>query len=226
MKPFEFNPSLNEITDRYPACDQLLEALGTSGYSDRVAIARQWLSEGIPFAFKECPAVYESLRLWLARKLGIKAKEISLVGSARIGWSLAPRKMGKPFDRESDLDLFVISQRMFLLISKDFCRWSSDYVNGRISPETKNEKVCWPDNSRRGPELIERGFMDAKLIPTRGGYDRHNIHNTMWELVEKLKATVTEPKIRRASIRCYDSWTSFEDQISRTLKNAAQSHMS
>lgn len=226
MKPFEFNRSLNKITDRYPASDQLLEAIGTGGYSDHVVIARQWLSEGIPFAFKECPAVYESLRFWLAPKLGVMAKEISLVGSARIGWSLAPRKMGKPFDRESDLDLFVISQRLFLLISKDFCRWSSDYVNGRISPENKNEEVYWRDNNGRGCGLIERGFMDAKLIPTRGGYDRHNIHNTMWELVEKLKTTVTEPKIRRASLRCYDSWTSFEDQISRTLKNVAQSRMS
>ena len=226
MKPFEFNPSLNEITDRYPACAQLLEALGTSGYSDRVAIARQWLSEGVPSAFEHCPAVFESLRIWLALKLGVKAKEISSVGSARIGWSLAPRKMGKPFDRKSDLDLFVISQRLFLLICKDFCRWNSDYVNGRILPENKREEKYWRDNGRRGSGLIERGFMDAKLIPTRGGYDKHNIHNTMWELVEKLNATVTEPRICRASLRCYDSWTSFEDQISRTLKNVAQSHMS
>ncbi|MDE3258212.1 MAG: hypothetical protein OYM47_10300 [Gemmatimonadota bacterium] len=225
MKPFEFAPSLNEITDRYPASDQLLEALDTSGYSDRVAIARQWLSEGVPSAFQHCPAVFESLRFWLALKLGVKAKEISLVGSARLGWSLAPRKMGKPFDRESDLDLFVISQSLFPLICEDFCRWNSDYVNGRISPENKNEAEYWRDNSRRGSGLIERGFMDAKLIPTRGGYDRQNIHNTMWELVEKLKATVTEPKIRKASLRCYDSWTSFEDQISRTLKNAAQSRL-
>ena len=225
MKRFEISSSLATITKRYPSAEQLIWVACQGRYTDRVAIARQWLSEGIPFAFRECPAVYESLRSWLSWKLGVKAKEISLVGSARVGSSLAPRKLGKPFDRESDLDLFVISQRLFLLICKDFCRWNSDYVNGRISPINKNEEVYWPDNNRRGSGLIERGFMDAKLIPTRGGYDRHNIHNTMWALVEKLKATVTEPKICRASLRCYDSWASFEDQISRTLKNAAQCRM-
>ena len=225
MRPFEYSSTIAGIRDHFPSSNDLLEILGDCSGSDRTAIARQWLSEGIPFAFKECPAIYESLRLWLSLKLGVKAKEISLVGSARLGWSLAPRKLGKPFDRESDLDLFVISQRLFLLTCKDFCRWNSDYVNGRISPKNKNEEVYWPDNNRRGSGLIERGFMDAKLIPTRGGYDRHNIHNTMWALVEKLKATVTEPKICRASLRCYDSWASFEDQISRTLKNAAQCRM-
>lgn len=222
MKPFEFNPSLNEITDRYPASDQLLEVLDTSGHSDRVAIARQWLSEGVPFAFEHCPAVFESLRIWLALKLGVKAKEISLVGSARLGWSLDPEKLGSPFSPKSDLDLFVVSQKLFLLITEDFCRWNSDYVNGRISPTTNKEKVYWPDNSKRGPGLISRGFMDAKLIP--GGYDRKNIDDMMSQLVENLNATITAPNLRRASLRCYNSWGSFEDQISLNLWRAGRSH--
>lgn len=222
MKPFEFNPSLNEITNRYPASDQLLEALGTSGYSDRVAIARQWLSEGVPSAFEHCPAVFESLRFWLALKLGVKAKEISLVGSARLGWSLDPEKLGSPFGSKSDLDLFVVSKKLFLLITEDFCRWNSDYVNGRVSPTTNREKVYWPDNSKRGPGLISRGFMDAKLIP--GRYDRNNIDDKMSELVESLNATMTAPDVRRASLRCCNSWGSFEGQMSINLRKAGRSH--
>ena len=53
----------------------------------------------------------------------------------------------------------------------DFCRWSSDYQNGRISPENNKEKGYWKNNNHRGPELIKRGFMDSKMVPTRGGYE-------------------------------------------------------
>ena len=192
-------------------------------YTDRVAIARQWLSEGIPFAFRECPAVYESLRSWLSLKLGVKAKEISLVGSARVGSSLAPQKLGDPFSPGSDLDIFVVSDCLFAAMGDDYRRWLLDYHRGRISPKNTREEEFWEENCLRGQKILQRGFLDSKMIPTRGGYDSRNIHQAMWLLVKKLEVTGFKPILGKSSLRCYNSWGSFEKQISINLKAAADS---
>ena len=212
MKPFEFSSSLAAMTDRYPAADHILKVLREGRNGDRFAIARQWLSEGIPFAFQGCPAVYESMRSWLSGKLDVEAKEISLTGSARLGSSLKNENFGNPFGPKSDLDLFIVSEKLFQSMCDDFLRWSSDFQNGNILPNNKREKKCWKNNNDRGPDLIKRGFMDSWMIPTRGDYDSKEIHQTMFELHEKLKATENAPIISEASLRCYKSWKSYERQ--------------
>ena len=111
MKPFEFSSTLAAMTDRYPAAEHILKVLCEGWDVDRFAIARQWLSEGIPFAFQRCPAVYESMRSWLSGKLDVEAKEISLTGSARLGSSLKNENFGKPFGPESDLESFYCLEK-------------------------------------------------------------------------------------------------------------------
>ena len=223
MRPFEFSASLAAVTDHYPVAKDILRVSQEGEVSDRVAIARQWLSEGIPFAFKQCPAVYESMRSWLGWKLCVEAKEISLTGSARLGSSLSPKKLGRPFGPGSDLDLFVVSETLFQSMTRDFQRWLSDLRKGDISPINKNEGNYWPDNKDRGPKLIKRGFMDASMIPTRGNYDSRGIHQIRWSLAEKLRVTPGAPDIVRASLRCYRSWKSFERQNSISLQSVANS---
>ena len=200
------------MTDRYPAAKHIRRVLCEGKDADRVAIARQWLSEGIPFAFQGCPAIYESLRSWLSGKLDVEAKEISLTGSARLGSSLKNENFGRAFGPESDLDLFIVSKKLFQSMCDDFLRWSSDYQNENILPNNKREKKCWKENNYMGPDLIERGFLNSWMIPTRGGYDSKKIHQTMFELHEKLKATENAPMISKASLRCYKSWKSYERQ--------------
>ncbi len=205
------------ISDRYPPAERLKSVSRQSEFRDRVAIARQWLSEGIPYAFQECPAIYESMRTWLGWKLGVVAKDISLVGSARLGSSLAPYKLGAPFGRSSDLDLFAVSEGLFQCISSDFFRWNSDFRNGHILPRHPTEEGYWIENKLRGRSQISRGFLDLKMIPTFGGYDSKNLHDTMWQAREKLIVSKVAPKFRKVSLRCYCSWGSFERQSSRNL---------
>ena len=223
MRPFEFSASLAAVTGHYPVAKDILRVSQEGEVSDRVAIARQWLSEGIPFAFRQCPAVYESMRSWLSWKLCVEAKEISLTGSARLGSSLSPKKLGRPFGPGSDLDLFVVSESLFQSMTRDFQRWLSDLRKGYISPVNTNEEMYWPDNKDRGPKLIRRGFMDASMIPTRGNYDSRGIHQIRWSLAEKLRVTPSAPDIVRASLRCYRSWKSFERQSSISLESVANS---
>src|SRR5258706_16481232 len=69
MRPFEVSSALEPLRETYPSADALLDAARTGNRDARHAIARLWLSEGIPFAFRTRPSVYESLRAWLSRLL-------------------------------------------------------------------------------------------------------------------------------------------------------------
>ena len=219
MELFKIPESLKSLTDPYPDPKVLLEAAHSGGESARIALAQLWLSEGIPHAFGNCPAVYEAVRFWLSTQLDVHAKEISLVGSARLGKSLAPQKFGMPFDSESDLDLFVISRNLFEELKEDFYRWSSDFKDKRIKPRNKREAYYWSDNNKRIPVSIDRGFIFSDRIPNFPEYPiAQNVNNTMWLLVERLKITPKAPKPKKASVRCYSSWDSFVQQMLRNLE--------
>lgn len=218
MKPFKLSSALAQVTASYPAAEEIRRVVSEGTADDRVALARQWLSEGIPFAFQHCPAVYGAMRAWLSSRLSVEAKQISLVGTARLGSSLSPDKFGQSFDVRSDLDLFIVSARLFQCMTQDFERWLRDFRSGSISPANDKERTYWSDHESRGPRLVERGFMDTSLIPTRGGYDRTKVHETLWLLRKKLSITELAPGISKASLRCYSSWHSFERQVSLSLQ--------
>ena len=114
MKAFSVPPPLVHLRDPYPHPCCVVDIARRGREQARIVIARLWLTEGIPYVFRQCPAVYESMRSWLSVRLEVHAKEIGLVGSARLGRSLAPVKLGQPFlDHHSDLDLFTVSTGLF-----------------------------------------------------------------------------------------------------------------
>ena len=97
MKPFKIITSLEKLVDAYPDPKILLNAAREGGKPAQDAIARLWPSEGIPHAFSQGPALYESVRWWLSKRLNVHAKEISIIGSARLGKSYTLKQLGKPY---------------------------------------------------------------------------------------------------------------------------------
>ncbi|MBE8233595.1 MAG: hypothetical protein HAW67_07635 [Endozoicomonadaceae bacterium] len=195
-----------------------MEVAHTGGEQARTTIARLWLSEGIPFAFKDQPGLYETVRTWLGIFLDVHPKEISLIGSARIGQSLAPNKLGKPFNDYSDLDLFVVSQDLFNKMKEDFKAWAYQFESDKEQCNHDNLKKYWPDNYHQGLKNIQRGFLDAQKIPNDKDYPTiKNINNYMWMFKEKLDITEGAPKIKKASMRCYQDWDSFVRQATLNL---------
>jgi hypothetical protein len=215
MEPFKASSYLRGVVSSYPEAKSILEAAKNGGESARQAIARQWLSEGIPFAFKECPGIYESIRSWVGSRLNIDPKEFNVTGSARLGQSLAPNKMGKPFGAGSDLDVFIISIELFEQLKNDFNQWSYDFESGATNASNEKESGFWKENLHRGPKNIARGFIDSNIVPNHEKYRSvRNVAQTMYLLKEKLDVTSEAPKFSRASVRCYKSWASYVQQIS------------
>ena len=219
MEPFGVPAPLKDLVDPHPPPRLLLDAAGQSGERGRVTLTRLWLTEGIPYAFRKCPAIYESMRSWLAIHLDVHAKEIGIVGSARIGASLAPRKLGKKFSNDSDLDLVIVSRGLFDGLVEEFRHWSLAFEGDTVAAANSRECQCWRENNKRVPKNIESGFLDPKFIPNHEPYPKaRRISQSMFLLAGKLKRTPNAPSPSKASVRCYASWDSFERQSSKNLR--------
>lgn len=222
MEPFSIPDSLRKLTDSYPSWEVVLDAAG-GGREARTALVRLWISEGIPYAFRECPAIYESVRSWLSVTLGVHAKEIGLVGSARIGASLNPRKFGKSFSCNSDLDLFIVSEVLFEKLTEEFRQWSLAFESGTITADNPTEEKLWLNNNKTVPRNIEDGFINSKFIPNREPYPTtRRIAQCMFLLAGKLQRTHNAPKPCKADVRCYKSWAGFVMQNSLNLRENSE----
>jgi hypothetical protein len=222
MKSLQVEAQLLKLSSHYPDAAAFREAVEYSAFRSRESVVRLWLTEGIPFAFRDRPAVYEALRAWLGDYLRVCPKDITLVGSARIGFSLASSPdFGRPFNINSDLDLSVVSRSLFDEFAKSFQRWKADYRGGVIQPRHEIERQLWEENMRLLPNTLSSGFVDANKIPTRKGYPiAQSVGNAMWLLKEKLKITDGAPKVQKSSVRVYNSWRSLVERVSFNLSTA------
>jgi hypothetical protein len=225
VTPFLISSSAGNLRSTYPASGTVKAALKSLGRDEKLGFLRLWVSEGIPFAFREIPLIYEMLRGWLGAQLSIHPKVITVIGSARIGFSLCPdSKYGSPFGSHSDLDLAVVEKSLFLQLATDFERWEADYASGVSTPRSPAEQKHWPENKRRVPGNISRGFIDPYKIPARQRYSTARmVLDVKSRLERKISITESAPRFRGISARVYKDWASFLDQMERNLDFTIQS---
>lgn len=221
-KPFVVDPRLSRLTIPFPSSDELRIALSGSERRTRETVVRLWLTEGFPHAFSSCPAIYEDIRGWLGYRLSVHPKEINLIGSARLGYSLAPPpRFGKPFGGDSDLDLSVISAGLFERLVAAFELFAGDYTREGVVPRNDRERTLWEENLTFGKRNIPLGFFDASKLPTFNRYViSQQINQAMWMLLKKLEVTPGAPKVSRASTRVYRDWRCLVDRVSLNLRSA------
>lgn len=56
---------------------------------------------------------YDTFKHFVSNKLGIQFGNIAIVGSAKTGFSLAPKKFGNDFSEDSDFDLILVSPELY-----------------------------------------------------------------------------------------------------------------
>jgi hypothetical protein len=189
----------------------------------REAFVRLWLTEGTPYVFRECAALYEDVRSWLARRLNVCPKDITLIGSARLGFSLSPAKYGQPFRNDSDFDVALVSPTAFDGFREAFLKWEDDYQKRVVSPRHDTERAYWDANLDFLHENLPRGFLDARKLPTLDRYPiSQQFNNAMWALVKKLEATPGAPVPSRASVRIYRDWRSLVRRVAFNLQWAGR----
>ena len=215
MRPFLISERCKTLRDVYPQSAVLSEAIKGVGHLELLGILRLWFSEGIPFAFRANPMLYEVVREWMAMRLQVNPKNVTMIGSGRIGYSMCPLpKFGREFSAESDLDYSVIDHKLFSDLVSTYFEWESDVDSGRVSPRNNRQRGFWNDSLKRLPENIARGFIDPYKIPAWHRYPRIiTMQDTLYLLGERLRITPDAPKIKQVSVRVYKDWNSFFRQM-------------
>ena len=213
---------LNELEFPYPTPDRLQTAL-VALQGDSVllsAFARAWWTEGIPYAYKSAPGEYERLRNFLAERMEIAARNVTLIGSGRFGYSIVPRKDGSAFSRESDLDFLCISNAVFEALSGEFNRWLSKYETEWAGQELPPDKRYYHDNARSVPKQLERGLIDLNKIPLGDGYLQADKLSSVLAEAKKEFADLTVAKgARKFSLRIFRDWNAAEKQLQINLNH-------
>lgn len=225
MQPFVISDSSKQLIGQYPSANVVASAARSITEGETNGFLRLWISEGIPFAFKDVPMLYEAIREWVGLQLDIHPKMITIVGSGRIGYSLEKHpKFGKAFGPESDLDFTVISGTVFDRLCEAFYRWREDVATNQVQPRKERERKHWQENIKQLPNNIGRGFVDPHKIPT---FDRYpavqQIQNTKWLLGEKLAVTRSARRVRTLSFRVYRGWNDLMRQMQLNIYSAFQS---
>jgi hypothetical protein len=180
--------------------------------------AQLWLSEGIPHAFQAVPALFESVRVWLAKRVAVHPKDITLIGSGRIGFCMDDQNYGRPFGPHRDLDFSIISGTLFESMRSNFERWRADFTAQKVFPKNSKQAGFWADNLKRLPHNLANGFVDPYKI-----YNHyHDLDQVMWQLKTKLAATPQAP-VCKASVRVYRDWEAFVRQQQVNLQRLKQS---
>jgi hypothetical protein len=178
----------------------------------QIGVLRSFIAEGVPSSFEQLPVLYEVVRDFLAVRLQIQARDITLIGSAKLGYCMAPSGYGRPFNSDSDLDFAVLSRTLFERLVDVFRQWQQDFATGRETLSNAREEGFWLENLKVVPKNIDRGFIDSNKIPNRYGLSM-TVNQTLWLLKERLRVTIGAPTVRRATLRVYrDSDAFFRQQ--------------
>ena len=169
---------------------------------DAIDIARRHI------IFGECavmsPDDYFRLRTTIARKFDIHPNNVLIVGSAKLGFSIAPHKRYRAFCDESDLDVVIISERFFDLVWIDLHRYFT-------------EGGYW-EHSDEFREYLFRGWIRPDKLPP----DQHfPFGREWWDFFNALSASreFTTARIRGA---IYKNWYFLESYQRITIAGCAR----
>lgn len=202
---------LKALIGTYPDPSILKAAFQHANDVERLGIIRLWITEGIPYSFKD-----RCIR-------NIHAKEITLVGSARIGYSLKGVKWGQQFSNRSDLDFTIISEHLYSALVRDFQNWVNDFRSKRIVPLSSHQLQNWLHSIETTDRNIEKGYIYSKnLFPNR----KYPAVSRCYYALSQVKPILNDVDLisnkADVSLRFYANWDSCLRQNNINLKSALE----
>lgn len=76
-------------------------------------IVQRYLFDFSPYCFAANPSLYQVFRGEICNNFNIHPQNFTIIGSAKLGFSLNPDKFGSPFTDASDIDVVLVSEELF-----------------------------------------------------------------------------------------------------------------
>lgn len=84
-----------------------------NGTISDLEIVNRYMSFGTPHIFRDNESIYFDLKAELSNVFSVDPADIFMVGSSKLGFSIAPTKLWKDNNDESDIDMVIISDIAF-----------------------------------------------------------------------------------------------------------------
>lgn len=115
---------------------------------------------------------YFQLRLAIAKRFDVHPNEVLVVGSAKLGFSIAPKKKFRHFGDTSDIDVVIVSDRLFSTV------WASVYSFWK-------DKVLWETEADFKKYLFRGWIRPDKLPPST----KFHLSKDWWEFFREVTAS-------------------------------------
>lgn len=116
-----------------------MAAVKASGDANTLVDAcRRHLLHGTPFVFAERENDFFDFRRRIADKFGVGFHEVFVVGSAKLGFSPYKEKI---FDLDSDIDVVIVSERLFDNFMDQIRKYQSELRRSRRSVTTREQAL-------------------------------------------------------------------------------------
>lgn len=135
---------------------------------------------------------YFQLRQEIAKKFHVHPNEVLVVGSAKLGFSIAPNKKYRHFGEKSDIDVVIVSDALFSQV------WSTVYSFWR-------DNIIW-DTEEEFKKYLFRGWIRPDKLPPS---NKFNFSKDWWEFFREITASGQFGPYK-ISGALYKNWTFLE----------------
>ena len=158
---------------------------------------------GDPFVFRDSPESYQALLDDLSSSLAVKPEDMTIVGSAKTGFSLSPSAFGTPFHDGSDVDIVVVDTQRFDALWFTLLNWD---MNVTLSAGYLKKWLI-----RRREDVYFGRFFTGEPIPQLKGPTRplkylRDIANQWFSAFQSVGLRHAALASRRFSGRLYRTW--------------------
>lgn len=120
-------------------------------------IINKYLLHGTPYIFKDDENKFYELKNEIANFIEVSQTNIFVVGSAKLGFSIAPSKRYKYFNEDSDIDIAIIDEATFIRYWKILYEYNTI---GRARSYLEEEKY------RKFLEYFFKGWLRPDKFPS------------------------------------------------------------
>ena len=130
------------------------EILKSKTVSD-LEIVQTHISFGQPYIFDN-EKIYFKLKKTISDHFNVGHEKVIMVGSAKLGFSIAPNKLWRSFNDESDIDMVVIDEQLFDSFWKDLYNFEIELIDRTTEDQKRYIKFL---------KYFFRGWIRPDLFP-------------------------------------------------------------
>lgn len=151
---------------------------------DVLQIVRSRIGHGTPYVFSDSEEKYFALKAEVSIHFAVHPDSVKVIGSAHLGFSIAPKKLWNPFGDESDIDVVIIDQDCFVRYWKTLGRATPTVAARSQSEASKRDRFLeyhfrgWIRPDLLEPESAKQWFDFFGSL--RSKYDGRKISGALW----------------------------------------------